>query len=128
MEIVHVRYFLALCEVKNFTRAAKLCGVSQPSLSNAIRTLEDEFGGLLFERKPRVRLSALGQSLKPHFDAIWSAVLQVERVLCAWHGKSGRDDRAGSESSSAFFKNVDAQPRRFVTSLYRVPVYPDSVS
>jgi DNA-binding transcriptional LysR family regulator len=128
MEMVHVRYFLALCEAENFTRAAKLCGVSQPSLSNAIRSLEDELGGLLFERKPRVRLSALGQSLKPHFDAIWSAVLHVEGVLCAWHRKSGRDDRAGSESSSAFFENVDAQPRRFVTSPYRAPDYPGSIS
>ncbi len=37
MELHQVRSFLALCKEKNFTRAAKHCGVSQPSLSNAIR-------------------------------------------------------------------------------------------
>ena len=40
METNQVRYFLALCEENNFTRAAKRCGVSQPSVSNAIRRLK----------------------------------------------------------------------------------------
>ena len=50
METNQVRYFLALCEEKNFTRAARRCGVSQPSVSNAIKRLEEELGGDLFHR------------------------------------------------------------------------------
>src|SRR5262245_20974853 len=36
MQMHQIRYFLALCEERSFTRAAKRCGVSQPSLTNAI--------------------------------------------------------------------------------------------
>jgi regulatory helix-turn-helix LysR family protein len=78
MDMCHIRYFMALSEVRHFTRAARHCGVSQPTLSNAIQSLEGELGGLLFERKPRVRLSALGQSVRPHFEAIWREFMQVQ--------------------------------------------------
>ena len=80
MDMCHIRYFLTLAEIQHFTRAARHCGVSQPTLSNAIQTLEDELGGLLFERKPRVRLSALGQSVRPHFLAIWREFMQVQEL------------------------------------------------
>ena len=45
MELQQVRYFLALCETLNFTRAAERCNVTQPSLTRAIQALEAEFGG-----------------------------------------------------------------------------------
>ena len=48
MEMHQVRYFLAVAEELNFTRAAEKCNVSQPSLSRAIQLLEEEFGGKLF--------------------------------------------------------------------------------
>jgi LysR family hydrogen peroxide-inducible transcriptional activator len=99
MEMAQVRYFLTLCESKNFTRAAKLCGVSQPSLSNAIRSLEDELGGPLFERKPRVRLSTLGRCVKPHFEAIGREVVRMEGVLRALRPeRRERNNGAGSGS------------------------------
>ena len=78
MDMCHIRYFVALSEVQHFTRAARHCGVSQPTLSNAIQSLEDELGGLLFERKPRVQLSALGQSARPHLEAIWHEFMQLQ--------------------------------------------------
>ena len=68
MKMQHVRYFLAICDELNFTRAAKKCGVAQPSLTNAIRRLEREVGGALFlrsTRAPHVQLSALGLQLFP---------------------------------------------------------------
>jgi hypothetical protein len=71
METNQVRYFLALCEEQNFTRAAKRCGVSQPSVSNAIKRLEDELGGHLFHRtKNGARLSPLGVAIRPYLDQI----------------------------------------------------------
>jgi LysR family hydrogen peroxide-inducible transcriptional activator len=48
LQIQQVHYFLALCEELNFTSAARRCGISQPSLSNAISALERELGGALF--------------------------------------------------------------------------------
>jgi len=61
MEMNQVRFFLAICEELNFTRAAKRCGVAQPSLTRAIKRLEAEFGGPLFERAVgSSKLTALG--------------------------------------------------------------------
>jgi DNA-binding transcriptional LysR family regulator len=45
-----LEYLLALAREQNFTRAAEVCGVSQPTLSIAIRALEDSFGVLLVQR------------------------------------------------------------------------------
>ena len=42
MEMNQVRYFLALSETLNFTRAAERCNVAQPSLTAAIKKLEAE--------------------------------------------------------------------------------------
>jgi DNA-binding transcriptional LysR family regulator len=52
LETSQIQYFVALCAELNFTRAAKRCGVSQPSLSNGIKALESDFGGPLFRRAP----------------------------------------------------------------------------
>jgi len=55
---------------RNFTRAAKRCGVSQPSLTNAIIALEQELGGAVFQRKPLITLTVLGDAVHPYFDRI----------------------------------------------------------
>ena len=66
MEMNQVRYFLALCEEQSFTRAAKRCGVSQPSLTNAIQRLEQNLGGPLFHRhRTSTKLTDLGILLRP---------------------------------------------------------------
>ena len=70
MEMHQIRYFLALCEERNFTRAARRCGVSQPSLTNAIIGLERDLGGALFQRKPLIALTALGSAVQPYLDRI----------------------------------------------------------
>jgi hypothetical protein len=63
MEMHQVRYFLAVAEELNFTRASERCNVTQPSLSRAIKLLEEELGGLLFHReRDSTRLTDLGHS------------------------------------------------------------------
>ena len=80
MKLKEVQYFLAVCEEGTFTGAAKRCGVSQPSLSNAIKRLERKLGGLLFDRKPNnVRLSKLGQALSPYFKKLHHSARSVYR-------------------------------------------------
>jgi hypothetical protein len=51
MEMHQIRYFLAAARTLNFTHAAEECHVAQPSLSQAIKKLEEELGGLLFRRE-----------------------------------------------------------------------------
>jgi DNA-binding transcriptional LysR family regulator len=78
MRVRHLRYFLVLCDEQNFTRAAKRCGITQPSLTNAIKTLEDLLGGPLFHRarKPTsvAKLTALALAVKPYFERAHLAV------------------------------------------------------
>lgn len=78
MHIRQIVYFLAVCDELHFTRAAKRCGVAQPSLTNAIRALEREFGAPLFHRKPRPRLSELGAAIRPELAL---ALAHVEKAL-----------------------------------------------
>src|SRR5260370_42444597 len=70
MQMLQIRYFLALCEERSFTRAARRSGVSQPSLTNAIGALERELGGALFQRKPVIALIALGHAIQPYLQRI----------------------------------------------------------
>jgi len=67
MEMHQVRYFLAVCETLNFTRAAEQCNVAQPSLTRAIKNLEEELGGPLFRReRRRTHITDLGRLVQPH--------------------------------------------------------------
>jgi LysR family transcriptional regulator, hydrogen peroxide-inducible genes activator len=78
MEMYQIRYFLALCKERSFTRAAKSCGVSQPSLTNGIKALEEELGGALFTRQPSIDVRRLGSTVRPRLARI---VKDAERVL-----------------------------------------------
>ena len=71
VEMHQIRYFLAVCETLNFTRAAESCHVSQPSLTRAIKGLEDELGGPLFRReRNNTHLTGLGEMMRPHLSQV----------------------------------------------------------
>jgi LysR family hydrogen peroxide-inducible transcriptional activator len=81
MEIHQIRYFLALADLLNFTKAAETCNVSQPSLTRAIKLLEEELGGPLFHReRANTHLSELGRMVKPHLQQIYYEVHQAKRL------------------------------------------------
>lgn len=70
MELRHLRYFVAVAALHNFTRAARRLRVAQPALSRQIRDLEEEVGTPLLERGRPLRLTAAGAAFLPEAEAI----------------------------------------------------------
>jgi DNA-binding transcriptional LysR family regulator len=81
MELRHIRYFLAVAEEKNISRAAARVGIGQPPLSLQIRDLEREVGTRLFHRIPQgVELTAAGTAF---YELVRGMPVQVERAVAA---------------------------------------------
>lgn len=80
MELHHIRYFLAVAESLNFTRAAEACNVTQPALSRAIQQLEEEVGGQLFRReRSATHLTDLGMLMRPRLQQIVATVGKAKK-------------------------------------------------
>jgi LysR family cyn operon transcriptional activator len=81
MELRHLRYFDAVAETLNFTRAAERLHVTQSTLSHQIKQLEDELGTPLFDRSARrVRMTEAGEILRSHMTP---ALAQIDVGLNA---------------------------------------------
>lgn len=79
MEMHQIRYFLAVCDQGAFTRAAQFVYVSQPSLTQAIKKLEDELGGELFKRdRSGCQLTSLGRLVEPNLRQIFREAQAVK--------------------------------------------------
>ncbi len=92
MELRHLRYFVAVAEELNFTRAAERLYMAQPPLSTQIRTLEEELGVQLFERdKRRVYLTQAGRHFLDRARAILTSVQSAkDEVQSAAAGEVGK--------------------------------------
>ena len=93
MELHQIRYFLAVSSTLNFTRAAEECHVSQPSLTRAIKKLEDELGEELFRReRSRTHLTELGRVMVPFLQQSLDSAMAAKA-----HAQSyGRHRASGS--------------------------------
>lgn len=90
MELTPLRYFLLAAETENFTRAAEKAIVSQPTLSRAILSLEQELGQPLFEREGRkVTLTDAGRVLESRARQILSLVDDAKSEITD-DGETGR--------------------------------------
>src|SRR5882724_6642670 len=91
MELRHLRYFLAVGEALNFTRAAAQLRVAQPALSRQVQDLEDEIGVDLLRRSPRgVTLTAEGKLfLEEVRELLKRADESVEKVRALARGEYG---------------------------------------
>jgi len=114
MELRHIRYFLAVAEELNFTRAAARVGIGQPPLSQQIRSLEEELGAPLFNRLPHgVELTTVGRAFLPEARAALEQADRAARTARrAGRGETGRL-RVGFTGSAAFRKEVPAAIRDF---------------
>ncbi|MCB9853313.1 MAG: LysR family transcriptional regulator [Phycisphaerales bacterium] len=78
MELHQLRYFVAVADLQNFTRAAEKCLVSQPSLSQQIIKLEREISQPLFDRLGRtVRLTEAGRAM---YDRAMTILRSVDEL------------------------------------------------
>jgi DNA-binding transcriptional LysR family regulator len=92
IELRQMRYFLAVADDLNFTRAAERLHLAQQALSASIRRLEEQLGVALFVRSTRkVELTAAGEVLVEGARAVVAAAVDaVERVHQVAEGRSGR--------------------------------------
>jgi DNA-binding transcriptional LysR family regulator len=114
MELRHLRYFLAVAEEGNFTRAAGKLGIGQPPLSQQIRDLEREVGAALFHRVPHgAELTAAGAAFLG--EAKVSLAAAEKAKLAAQSANRGETGRLslGFTASSAFNPIVSTTIRRF---------------
>jgi DNA-binding transcriptional LysR family regulator len=91
MELRHLRYFVAVAEALNFTRAAGQLRIAQPALSRQVRDLEDEIGVDLLKRTRRgVTLTAEGKLFLQEVRAVLNSVEEsVEKVRALARGQYG---------------------------------------
>jgi len=74
LDLVQIRYFLALARTLNFTRTAEQCHVTQPALTKSIQRLEEELGGsLLLRERSHTQLTALGGAMLPLLQQTYDA-------------------------------------------------------
>jgi DNA-binding transcriptional LysR family regulator len=75
MELHQVRYFLALANTLNFTRAAEQCNVTQPALTKGVQKLELELGGpLIYRERQLTQLTDLGKEMLPMLERALACV------------------------------------------------------
>ena len=88
MEMHQLRYFIAVAEEENFTRAAEKCFVSQPSLSAQIIKLESELGAKLFNRLGRrVELTSAGTFFEKRARSILMEAENAQREISEGEGE-----------------------------------------
>jgi DNA-binding transcriptional LysR family regulator len=114
MELRHLRYFLAVAEELNFTRAAKRLHIAQPPLTQQIKALEAEMGVALFDRSAyRIALTDAGRTFAAEAARILGdvrgAVLAAKRAA---RGTAGHV-RVGFTESASFNPLVPSTFREF---------------
>ncbi|HEX6296995.1 MAG TPA: LysR substrate-binding domain-containing protein [Burkholderiales bacterium] len=91
MTLTELRYIVAVARERHFGRAAEGCFVSQPTLSVAVKKLEEELGLQLFERGPgEVSVTPTGQKIVAQAQRVLEEAARVKELAAA-----GRDPLAG---------------------------------
>ena len=91
MTLTELRYIVAVARERHFGRAAQACFVSQPTLSVAVKKLEEELGVTLFERGPgEVSVTPPGQRIVEQAQRVLEEAARIREIAAA-----GRDPLAG---------------------------------
>ncbi|HTJ97473.1 MAG TPA: LysR substrate-binding domain-containing protein [Rhodocyclaceae bacterium] len=91
MTLTDLKYIVALARTRHFGRAAEACFVAQPTLSVAVKKLEDQLGIALFERAPgEVRPTEIGLQVVAQAERTLAEAARVSEIAAA-----GKDPLAG---------------------------------
>ena len=91
MTLTELRYIVAVARERHFGRAAEACFVSQPTLSVAVKKLEEELGVALFERGPgEVSVTPAGKPIVEQAQRVLEEAARIKELAAA-----GRDPLAG---------------------------------
>jgi LysR family hydrogen peroxide-inducible transcriptional activator len=91
MTLTELRYIVAVARERHFGHAAEACFVSQPTLSVAVKKLEEELGVTLFERGPgEVTVTPAGQRIVEQAQRVLEEASRIKDLAAA-----GRDPLAG---------------------------------
>ncbi len=91
MTLTELRYIVTLARERHFGRAADKCHVSQPTLSVALKKVEQRIGALLFERSSNdVRLTPLGEQMAAQADRVLEEAAKLDEIAA-----QGKDPLVG---------------------------------
>ena len=99
MTLTELRYIVAVARERHFGRAAEACFVSQPTLSVAVKKLEEELGVTLFERGPsEVTVTPGGAGIVEQAQRVLEEASRIRELAAA-----GRDPLAGTLRLGAIY-------------------------
>ncbi len=99
MTLTELRYIVTLAQVQHFGQAAERCNVSQPTLSVAVKKLEDELGIALFERsKTRVSPTPMGEQIVAQAQTVLEQASVIKDIA-----STGKDHLGGPLKVGAIF-------------------------
>ena len=92
MTLTELKYIVAVARERHFGRAADACFVSQPTLSVAIKKLEDELGVLLFERRSNeVTVTPAGERIVAQARRVLAEAARIKEIAL-----EGKDPLVGA--------------------------------
>lgn len=116
MTLTELRYIVTLAQEQHFGRAAERCFVSQPTLSIAVKKLEDELGIALFERtKSRVQATPLGEQIVTQAHLVLEQTAAIKDIADA-----GKDQLSSPLAVGAIFTIGPYLLPQFIPHLQRL--------
>ncbi len=92
MTLTELKYIVAVAREKHFGRAADACYVSQPTLSVAIKKLEEELDVKIFERSAgEVSVTPLGEAIVRQAQSVLEQAAEIKEIA-----KRGKDPLSGA--------------------------------
>jgi len=109
MELRHLDYFMTMCEQLHFTRAAEKLGISQPTLSQQIRVLEQSIDTLLFDRVgKKVIVTEAGKILYKHCLLVFNELGQAQVAIKELEGLNKGEITIGCSGNHLLIPSIAA--------------------